>query len=184
MVKNVFLYKSAVNLASVQPRAVWLRRVICTEVNLPLVSQGHGSRLSYSPKEGTEMNGLRGRGSIPGSGRSPGGGNGNPLWYSCLKNPMDRGAWRATVHEVAKSQTQLSDFTSPGMELLGHTVVRFLAFWEASTLLSTVGTSIYIPTNSVLGSTMFLILTAPCGQWLPLYDDCIGQCRHKTLPPS
>ena len=41
-------------------------------------------------------------GSIPGSGRSPGEGNGNPLQYSCLGNPMDRGAWRATVHGVAK----------------------------------------------------------------------------------
>ena len=50
-------------------------------------------------------------GSIPGSGRSPGEGTGNPLQYSCLKNPMDRGAWWATVHGVAKSQTQLSDFT-------------------------------------------------------------------------
>ena len=44
-------------------------------------------------------------GSIPGSGRSPGGGYGNPLQYSCLENPMDRGAWQATVHRVAKSQT-------------------------------------------------------------------------------
>jgi len=40
---------------------------------------------------------------IPGSGRSPGGGHGNPLQYSCLENPMDRGAWQATVHRVAKS---------------------------------------------------------------------------------
>ena len=40
--------------------------------------------------------------SIPGSGRSPGGGNGSPLQYSCLGNPMDRGAWKATVHEVTK----------------------------------------------------------------------------------
>ena len=47
--------------------------------------------------------------SIPGSGRSSGEGNGNPLWYSCLENPMDRGAWRATVHGVAESQTCLSD---------------------------------------------------------------------------
>ena len=47
--------------------------------------------------------------SIPGSGRSPGERNGNPLQYSCLGNPMDRGAWQATVHGVAKSQTQLSD---------------------------------------------------------------------------
>ena len=50
-------------------------------------------------------------GSIPGSGRSPGEGNGNPLQYSRLENPMDRGAWWATVHGVAKSRTRLSDFT-------------------------------------------------------------------------
>ena len=43
--------------------------------------------------------------SIPGLERSPGGGHSNPLQYSCLENPMDRGAWRATVHEVTKSQT-------------------------------------------------------------------------------
>ena len=50
-------------------------------------------------------------GSVPGLGRSPGEGNGNPLQYSCLENPMDRGAWQAPVHRVAKSQTQLSNFT-------------------------------------------------------------------------
>ena len=44
-------------------------------------------------------------GLIPGSGRSPGEGNGNPLQYSCLENPMDRGAWRATVYGIAKSWT-------------------------------------------------------------------------------
>ena len=49
------------------------------------------------------------QGSIPGSGRSPGEGNGNALQYSCLENSMDRGAWRATVHGVAKSQIQLSN---------------------------------------------------------------------------
>ena len=47
--------------------------------------------------------------SIPGSGRSPGGGHGNPLQYSCLENPMDRGAWWATVHGVAQSRTRLSN---------------------------------------------------------------------------
>ena len=51
-------------------------------------------------------------GSTPGSGRSPGGGNGNPLQYSCLENPMDRGAWRATVPRVTKSQRQLSNLNS------------------------------------------------------------------------
>ena len=50
-------------------------------------------------------------GSIPGLGRFPGEGNGNPLQYSCLENPMVRGAWRATVHGVTKSQTRLSNFT-------------------------------------------------------------------------
>ena len=49
-------------------------------------------------------------GLISGLGRSPGIGNGNPLQYSCLGNPMDRGAWWATVHGVAKSPTQLSDW--------------------------------------------------------------------------
>ena len=48
-------------------------------------------------------------GLIPGLGRSPGEGNGNQLQLSCLENSMDRGAWRAIVHGVAKSQTQLSD---------------------------------------------------------------------------
>ena len=64
---------------------------------------------SSSSKESTcntEDEGL-----IPGSGRSPGGGNGNPLQYSWLENPMDRGAWWAIVHGVAKSQTPLSDWT-------------------------------------------------------------------------
>ena len=48
-------------------------------------------------------------GSVPGSGTSPGGGNGNPLQYSCLENPMDRGAWEAIVHGVTKSCVRLSD---------------------------------------------------------------------------
>ena len=48
---------------------------------------------------------IRDVGSIPGPGRSPGGGHGNSLQYSCLENPMDRGAWQATVHRVAQSWT-------------------------------------------------------------------------------
>ena len=50
-------------------------------------------------------------GSIPGLGRSPGEGNGNPLQYPCLENPMDGGAWLTTVHGVTKSRTRLSEFT-------------------------------------------------------------------------
>ena len=48
-------------------------------------------------------------GSIPGSGRSPGGGNGTPLQYSCLENPMDRGAWYGAVHGATKSPTHMSN---------------------------------------------------------------------------
>ena len=52
---------------------------------------------------------IRNVGSIPALGRSPEEGNGNPLQYSYLENPMDRGAWHATVHGVAKSRTRLSN---------------------------------------------------------------------------
>ena len=57
----------------------------------------------------TNAEDARDEGSIPGLGRSPGGGHGNPLQYSCLEDPMDRGAWCATVHGVRKNWTQLSD---------------------------------------------------------------------------
>ena len=55
----------------------------------------------------TNAGDVRDSGSIPGWGRSPGGGHGNPLQYSCLENPMDRGAWRATVPGITKSRTGL-----------------------------------------------------------------------------
>ena len=55
---------------------------------------------------------IRDAGLIPGLGRSPGGGHGNPLQYSYVENSMDRGAWRATVHGVAKSWTQLKCFST------------------------------------------------------------------------
>ena len=59
-------------------------------------------------KESTYYAGDTGdEGSIPGSGRSPGGNNGNPFQYSCFNNPLDRGVWRATVHRAVKSQTRL-----------------------------------------------------------------------------
>ena len=54
---------------------------------------------------------LRGVSSIPGLGRSPGGGHGNPLQYSCLENPMDRGDWWVVVHGVTKSWTRLKQFS-------------------------------------------------------------------------
>ena len=55
---------------------------------------------------------IRNAGSIPGLGRCPGGGHGNPLQYSCLENPMDRRAWQATIHRIARSQTQLKQLST------------------------------------------------------------------------
>ena len=55
-------------------------------------------------------------GLIPGSGRSPRAGHGNPLQYSCLENPRDRGAWWATVHIVAKTQTRLKQLSTQAPE--------------------------------------------------------------------
>ena len=62
-------------------------------------------------KEVANAGDVRDVGLIPGSGRCPGGGHGNPLQYCCPQNPMDTGAWQATVPEVAKSRTQLSMHT-------------------------------------------------------------------------
>ena len=69
---------------------IWASQVVLVAKNLP-----------------SNARDLRDTGSIPASGRSPGGGHGNPLEYFCPENPMDRGAWWATVHRVIKSQTRL-----------------------------------------------------------------------------
>ena len=63
-------------------------------------------------------------GSIPGSGRSPGEENGNLLQYSCLKNPMDGGAWQAIVHRVAKSWTRLSDFIYTYLSMISFLALK------------------------------------------------------------
>ena len=62
---------------------------------------------------------LRATGSIPGSGRSPGEDNGNPLQYSCLENPMDGGAWQAVIHGVTKSWTRLKQLSTHAGESSG-----------------------------------------------------------------
>ena len=74
---------------------VWTSQVVLVVKNLP-----------------ANTGDIRDAGLIPGLGRSRGGGHGNPLQYSCLENPMDRGAWRATVHRVAKSQTRLKQHST------------------------------------------------------------------------
>ena len=72
---------------------------------------------------------IRDVGSVPGSGRSPGGGHGNPFQYFCLEKSMDRGAWQVTVHGVAKSRTRLKQLGTqahqiPLTEARGKTDLR------------------------------------------------------------
>ena len=75
-------------------------------------------------------------GSIPGSGRSPGEGNGYPLYYSCLENSLDRGAWQAMVHGVANSQTQLKQLNTAHSTLFScwqlYYNSRIIAYFEIS----------------------------------------------------
>ena len=71
-------------------------------------------------------------GLIPGSGRSPGEGNGNPLQHSCMENPMEGGAYQATVHGVAKSRTRLSDFTFTSI-IRVNTVTTYIRLSECPT---------------------------------------------------
>ena len=78
-------------------------------VSLTLGTGFAGSTVVKNPPE--NAGGAGDTGSIPGSGSSPRGGNGKPLQYSCLENSMVRVAWQATVHEITKSQTQLSAHT-------------------------------------------------------------------------
>ena len=117
--------------------------------------------------------------SIPGSGRSPGEGNGSPLQYSCLGNPMDRGAWRATVHGLTKSWTRLlqlnhharqnkhfyeipmkvfrrdrlKSWTSSGSYIVIYTsaILRRRQFWHARGYHHCVKTVLFITTGSAPG---------------------------------
>ena len=68
--------------------------------------------------------GARDVGLMPGSGRSPGEGNGNPLQYSCLENSMDRGAWWVTVHGVAKSNTSLKSLSTMHTQIYVYTFMH------------------------------------------------------------
>ena len=89
----------------------------CVIVSLGLLGFPDGSSNNESACS------ARDRGSIPGSGRSPGGGHGNPLQYSGLENPVDRGAWWATIHGVAQSDmTERAGLSFSSLSLLGFMV--------------------------------------------------------------
>ena len=112
--------------------------------------------------------------SIPGSGRSPG--NGNPLQYSCLDNPTDRGAWWATVQRVAKSQTLLRDWVH-----LGH---GFTQLWHGLALALTAG-YFSVPSWCVsLSSSKETSLKISCCHFFPFWLhglwDLISPIRDRT----
>ena len=98
---------------------------------------------------------IRDVGLIPGLGRSPGGGYGSPLQYSCLENPMDRGAWRATVYGVTKSRTQLK-------RLIMHAHAHYFG--------------IIISLNFVTHLAHFLIAH-------PIVNNHIQQCHLRCIKP-
>ena len=101
---------------------------------MPAVGPGSGNEASLIAQLVKNLPANAGDlGSIPGSGRSPGEGNGNPLQYSCLENPMDRGAWQATVHGVARVRHDLvSKPPLAGNEGLAALTVLFHMFLKQS----------------------------------------------------
>ena len=105
---------------------------------------------------------LRDAGSISGSRRSPGEGNGNPLQYSCLENSMDRGAWWATVHGVAKDQTQLSRcwmIEKPSHQFLFFSIFHLFIHWFGCPCLhySTRTSLVAVPGLSVRDAWVYLL---------------------------
>ena len=86
---------------------------------------------------------IRDKGSIPGSGRSLGGGHGNPFQYCCLENPMDRGAWWSTVHRVMKSQSWLKRLSTHASRYLSFHDLQLIFHLEHNFL--TAGARLFIP---------------------------------------
>ena len=141
-------------------------------------------------------------GLIPELGRSPGGGHGNPLQYSCLENPMDRGTWWATVQGVAKSRTRLSDLahTHGGSVYTMGTSTRHTSeppspSSSPSQTWSTYSTSLGLGAqrrHSLCGHVVFrrrltslrllwvIYTTAQCGIWLRIPGFCWKGCRNRS----
>ena len=114
--------------------------------------------------------------SIPGLGRSPGEGNDNPLQYSCLENPMDRGAWRAIVHGVTKSWTWLSDFTKEVSNYLSTTKSSWIGKLFDSTYHNfQLCLSVYITALPFLSSVTFF----PVGYVWPTVNTSINMFQVK-----
>ena len=130
-----------------------------TTSNLPWFSEGKASAYNAGDP-----------GLIPGLGRSPGEVNGNPLQYSCLKNPMDWEAWWATVKGVAKNRTWLSDFTSllHGLNIPGSYAILLFTVLDLSSITSHIHNLVLFCFGSVPLFFMQLFLHwSPVAYWAP-----------------
>ena len=110
-----FPYSPTLEFGVISTQQMWFKQTIALQLSCGCVkiSRSWVSQMVLVVKNmSVNAGGIRNTDLNPESGRCPGGGHGNPLQYSCLENPMDRGAWQATVHRVAKSQTQLKRLSS------------------------------------------------------------------------
>ena len=117
----------------------------------------------------TNAGDIRDTGSIPGSGRSRGGGHGKPLQYSCLENPMDRGAWQAPLHRVTQSRTQLK-------QLSLHTHISLRSSRSVSR--PVVSSSVTLWTVGLLGASVHGIHQASVLEWVAI-SYSRGASPHK-----
>ena len=128
--------------------------------------------------------GARDAGYIPGLGRSPGERNGNPLQYSCLENPMDRGAWQATVYGVAKSQTQISNWAwAPvqvyqSIELSIHQSIHLSIYWPNNRLTDESPSKYYLNTSLYMWS-LSIYLIYPLDFHIQLYIERAYKENHR-----
>ena len=154
------------------PKDIRWMWVVLPVLTLRPLSLFRGFPLGSDRKESACSVGVPGL--IPGLGRSPGEGNGNPLQYSCLENPVDRGAWQATVHEV----TEL-DMTEWLIYTHTHThIVLFLIFWGISILFSIVAAPIYILTNNIWGFSFLHIFSNTYGLFDNMHTNGYEMISH------
>ena len=107
---------------------------------------------------------------IPGSGRSPGEGNGNPVQYSCLENSMDRGAWRAIVHRVMRIWTRLRDLTLSHYPLLIFSMGLFISYLFAGILTSWTWILVVLYTSFIVLADVIIFIAR------------LGRCRCSDHP--
>ena len=156
-------------------------RLIWSNLILPSLGFPCGTMLKNPPANGGDA---RDEGSIPGWGRSPEVGNGNPLQYSCLENPMDRGAWQAIVHGVGKSRTGLSvcarACTCAHKHTHTHTHIHVLPkACAVLCFLTQLCTALYNTMNhSSRGSSVHGVLQATILEWAAL-PSSRGSTQHK-----